>query len=69
MDPLEVRYNEIMKKEENFFFLKNKLITSEGNLNFIRLAKKDLKSLINLEFKGNDSDLDEALENFNNNLL
>lgn len=69
MDPLEVRYNEILKKEENFFYLKNKLITSEGNLNSIRLAIKDLKLLIKSEFEGNDSDLDEALENFNNNLL
>jgi len=58
-----------MNKEEHFCSLKNKLLTSEGNLNSIRLAIKDLKSLIKLEFKGNDSDLDEALENFNNNLV
>lgn len=67
--PLEARYKEIINKEENYFSLKNKLLTSEGNLNSIRLAMKDLKLLIKLEFKGNDSDLDEALENFNNNLV
>ncbi|XP_029343905.1 DNA repair protein RAD50 isoform X3 [Acyrthosiphon pisum] len=67
--PLEERYKEIMKKEEHFFSLKNKLLTSEGNLNSIRLAIKDLKLLIKLEFKGNDSDLDEELKNFNNNLV
>lgn len=67
--PLEERYEEIMNKEEHFFSLKNKLLTSEGNLKSIRLAIKDLKLLIKLEFKGNDSDLDEALENFNNNLV
>ncbi|CAI6346339.1 unnamed protein product [Macrosiphum euphorbiae] len=69
MIPLEERYKEIMNKEEHFCSLKNKLLTSEGNLKSIRLAIKDLKLLIKVEFKGNDSDLDEALENFNNNLV
>ncbi|KAE9545442.1 hypothetical protein AGLY_000985 [Aphis glycines] len=69
IEPLDKRYKEILYKEENFSSLKNKLLTCEGTLNSIRLAKKDLKLLIKLEFKGNDSDLNEALDNFNNNLL
>jgi len=69
IEPLDKRYKEILYKEENFSSLKNKLLTCEGTLNSIRLAKKDLKLLIKLEFKGNDSDLNEALENFNKNLL
>jgi len=69
IEPLEKSYEQMMFKEENFSSLKNKLITSEGHLNSIRLAKKELTLLIKLEFKGNDSDLDEVLENFNNNLL
>lgn len=67
--PLENRHEEILNKEDNFVSLKNKLLTSEGNLKSIRLAIKDLKLFIKLEFKGNDSDLDQALENFNNNLV
>lgn len=67
--PLDEKYEEILYKEENFSSLKNKLLTCEGTLNSIQLAKKDLKLLIKVEFKGNDSDLNEALDNFNKNLL
>ncbi|XP_025200798.1 DNA repair protein RAD50 [Melanaphis sacchari] len=69
LKPLDERYKQILYKEENFSSLKNKLLTSEGTLNSIRLVITDLKLLIKIEFKGNDSDLDEALENFNKNLL
>lgn len=69
IEPLDERYNAILRIEENLSSLRNKLLTSKGNLNSIRLAKKDLKILIKQEFKGNDSDLDEALENFNYNLV
>ncbi|XP_060840875.1 DNA repair protein RAD50 [Rhopalosiphum padi] len=69
IEPLDEIYKEILYKEEHFSSLKNKLLTAEGTLNSIQLAKKELKLLIKLEFKENDSDLDEALENFNKNLL
>ncbi|VVC25617.1 Hypothetical protein CINCED_3A008104 [Cinara cedri] len=69
LKPLEERYNAILFIEENLSSLRDKLLTSEGNLKSIRLAQKELKSVIKLEFIGNDSELEEALKNFNNNLL
>lgn len=69
MKPLEKRYNEILYIEENLSTLKTELLTSEGRLKSIILAQKELKSVIKSEFRGNDSDLDEELMNFETNLL
>lgn len=69
MKPLEKRYNDILYIEDNLTTLKHELLTSEERLRSIRLAQKELKSVIKSEFKGNDSDLDEVLRNFGINLL
>jgi len=69
LNPLEKRYNEILYIEENLSTLRNTLLFSESNLKTIKVAYKDLKSIIKKEFEGNDSDLEEALNNFNINLL
>lgn len=69
LKPLEERYNEILYIEENLSTLRNALLFSEGNLKNIKLAQKDLRSIIKLEFKGNDADLKDALNNFSINLL
>lgn len=69
LKPLEKRYNEILYIEENLSTLRNTLLFSESNLKTIKVALKDLKSIIKKEFEGNDSDLEEALNNFNINLL
>jgi len=69
LKPLYERYNKILSDEENLSTLKNKLLFSEDNLKTIKLAQKDLKSIIKQDFKGNDLDLEEAINNFNINLL
>lgn len=69
MKPLVKRYNEILYIEENLSHLKNTLLTSEGNLRSIKLTQKELKLIIKNKFEGNDSELLEALKNFNDNLL
>lgn len=69
LKPLNERYNAILYKEENLSSLKNALLSSEGHLNSIILAQKELKSVIKVEFEGSDWELNEVLNNFNNNLL
>lgn len=69
LKPLEERYKDILYIEENLYSLKNSLLTSEGCLKAIRLAQKELKLVIKVEFEGNDFQIDDALENFNNNLM
>lgn len=69
LKPLEKRYNEILYIEENLSSLRDTLLSSQGNLKSITLAIKELKLVIKLEFQGDDKDLDEALNNFNTNLL
>lgn len=69
MKPLVKRYNEILYIEENLSTLKNKLLTSEGNLRSIRSAQKELKLIIKFKFEGSDSELLGVLKNFNDNLL
>lgn len=69
LKPLEERYHAILYIEENLSSLRDKLLTSEGHLKSIRLAQQELRSVIKLEFIGSDSDLDKALDNFNNDLL
>lgn len=66
--PLEERYNTILYTEQNLSALKNTLLTSEGHLKSIKLTQKELKSVIKFMFEGNDSALDEALNNFDDNL-
>lgn len=69
MKPLEKRYNAILYIEENLSSLKNSLLTSEGHLKSIMLSQKELKSVVKQDFQGNDLELEEALNNFNNNLM
>lgn len=69
LKPLEKRYNEILYIEENLSSLKNALLSSEGNLNNITLAIKELNLVIRLKFQGDDKDLEDELNNFNTNLL
>lgn len=69
LKPLEKRYNEILYIEENLSSLRDTLLSSQGNLKSITLAIKELKLVIKLEFDGDDSDLEKALNNFNTNLL
>lgn len=69
LKPLEKRIEEILYIEENFYTLKNTLLTSEGNLRSIISAQKELKLVLKFEFKGSDSELLETLKNFNDNLL
>lgn len=69
LKPLEERYDAILFIEQNLSFLKTQLLSSEEHLKSIKLAQKELKSVIKLEFIGNDSELEEALKNFYNNLL
>lgn len=69
LKPIDERFNEILYIENNLYTLKNSLLTSEGRLESIKLAQKELKSVIKVEFEGNDFKIDDALENFNNNLM
>lgn len=69
MNPLEKRYNAILYIEENLSTLKNSLLNSEGHLKSIMLSQKELKSVIKIDFQGNDLELEEAIKNFNNNVL
>lgn len=68
LQPLNERYETILFTEENLFSLKSTLSISEGQLQSIKLSQNELKSVIKFEFDGNDSDLDKALKNFDDNL-
>jgi len=67
--PLVERYNTILYTEENLSTLNNKLLTSKENLKSIKSTQQELKSVIKFKFEENDSKLDEALNNFNRNML
>lgn len=69
LKPLEERYHAILFIEENLSSFRNKLLSSEEYLKSIKLAQKEVELVIKQKFIGNDSELEEALKNFHNNLL
>lgn len=69
LKPLDKKYNDILHIEQNLSSLTIKLGSTEEHLKSIKLAQKDLKLLIKQEFSASDKELDDALDNFNKNLL
>jgi hypothetical protein len=69
LKPVEDRFIEILHIEDNLSVLKNSLLTSQGRLKSLKLAQKELKSVIKVKFEGNDFEIDDAIMNFKNNLM
>ncbi|XP_025414138.1 DNA repair protein RAD50 [Sipha flava] len=69
LKPVEDRFIEILHIEDNLSVLKNSLLTSQGRLKSLKLAQKELKSVIKVKFEGNDFEIDDAIMNFKNNLI
>lgn len=69
MDLIEQKLKPLNEQYKNILYTEQNLLTFEGQLKSIKMSQEELKSAITFIFDGDDSDLDEALKNFDGNLL